>query len=256
MAENCVKYGLTSLHTYITIHLHTGVHIRDQSSTYFLHWWYLWNHKSWILDIFIVLLSLSFTCSSVLYRTLISFLDWLMLQYFGCCEIISQIPQQWECLSLPPSLSLLRMGGFIRVQPDSGNSAYLRTFTSTAAPAQRADFSITTRHSCIHFLSFQTLVYCQFTEAITAFHSIYKRKTRPSAWVRHLIWQIEMARVWRRFDKDARNFSNEKEHIMSSAASRTSCAGANAFQCCHQTTKWFASLTGLRKNKELLIWTM
>ncbi len=255
MAENCVKYGLTSLHTYITIHLHTDVHIRDQSSTYFLHWWYLWNHKSWILDIFIVLLSLSFTCSFCPLQNL-DFSPWLA-DVAILWMLWNHFPNTTTMrMSLPSSisLSLLRMGGFIRVQPHSGNSAYLRTFTSTAAPAQRADF--TTRHSCIHFLSFQMLVYCQFTEAIIAFHSIYKRKTRPSAWVRHLIWQIEMARVWRRFENDARNFSNEKEHIMSSAASRTSCAGANAFHCCHLTSKWFASLTGLRKNKELLIWTM
>lgn len=77
--------------------------------------------------------------------------------------------------------------------------------------------------------SFQTLVYCQLNEAIIAFHSIYKRRTRPSVWVRHLMWQIEMARVWRRFKNDARNFCYEKEHIMSSAANRTSCAEADAF---------------------------
>ncbi len=155
--------------------------------------------------------------------------------------------------SLPPSLSLLGMAGFIRVQPHSGNSAYLRTFTSTAAPAQTANFSFTTQHSCIHFLSFQMLVYCQFTEPIIVFHSIYKKEDATFSMSQTFNMTNRNGKSLTQIWKRCQEFFNEKEHIIFSAASRTLCARANAFQCL--TTKLFPSLTLLRK-KTCQDWTM
>ncbi len=80
------------------------MHMRDQSSTYFLHWWYLWNHKSWILDISFFLLSLSLTCSFFPLHNL-DYSPWLA-NVAILWMLWKHFPNTTMRMSLPSSISL------------------------------------------------------------------------------------------------------------------------------------------------------